>query len=285
MIVTLETGSREGTIVPGNPPHLLTEQRGHVLEVTLNRPRQRNAITPEMVCLLADAWHQAETDAGIRVVVLTGAGPAFSAGADLKLLIPLVNGDRAAENEWDERVLADPDLAAYAFLRGRSLSKPLIAAVNGPATGGGFELVLATTLRVAAESASFGLSEVRRALIPGGGGVARLWEELPRAQALELLLTGNPVTAHRAAELGLLNRVVPDSELATQAGELSAAIAANGPLAVRHILGIMTRASETGLRHAFALEDDAFAAVTASEDAREGIRAFLEKRTPTYQGR
>lgn len=265
-------------------PHLTVESSGHVLHVTLNRPDQRNAISPEMVCLLAGAWRRAEEDPQIRVVVLGANGPAFSAGADLKLLVPLLNGDRAPENEWDERVLADPAMAADAFLRRRRLSKPVVAAINGPATGGGLELVLATTTRVAAASARFGLSEVKRGLIPGGGGVARLWQQVPQILALELLLTGELISAQRAAEIGVVNQVVADDALATHARELAATIAENGPLAVRYILDIVAEAGHLALQHAFELENQAFERVTASHDAREGIRAFVEKRPPRFTG-
>jgi enoyl-CoA hydratase len=265
--------------------HVIERLSGHVLRLTLNRPKQRGAITPEMLCRLADAWRRAENDPEIRIVTITGTGPAFSAGADLKLLVPLLSGDRAAESTWDERILAEPETAAHAFLRHQPLSKPIIAGVNGAATGGGLELVLASTLRVAGTSARFGLSEVKRGLLPGGGGVARLPRQLPRTIALEMLLTGDLIGAERAAHFGLVNEVVPDEFLAQRLESLANTIAGNGPLAVRLILDAFAQTESEPLGQALAYEDIAFQTVLQSEDAREGARAFLEKREPRYVGK
>lgn len=266
-------------------PHLLEELSGHVLRLRLNRPKQRGAISPELLCRLADAWRRAEDDPQVRVVTITGAGPAFSAGADLKLLVPLLSGDRGAESEWDERILAEPETAAHAFLRHVPLSKPVVAGINGAATGGGLELMLATTLRIAGASARFGLSEVKRGLLPGGGGVARLPRQLPRTIALEMLLTGDLIGADRAAQFGLVNEVVPDDTLDERLAALATTVAANGPLAVRLILEAFSQTEADSLAQALSLEDAAFQAVLQSEDAREGAQAFLEKRDPRYVGK
>jgi enoyl-CoA hydratase len=271
--------------VSDGEPHLIDELSGHVLQLRLNRPKQRNAISPEMLCRLADAWQRAEADPQIRVVTISGTGPAFSAGADLKLLVPLLSGDRAAENEWDKRILSEPETAAHAFLRHQPLAKPILAGVNGAATGGGLELLLATTLRIAGESARFGLSEVKRGLLPGGGGVARLPRQLPRTIALEILLTGELIDAQRAAHFGLVNEVAPDEALGERLGALATTIAANGPLAVRLILDVVSQTETASLTQALALEDSAFQTVLQSEDAREGAQAFLEKREPHYVGK
>jgi enoyl-CoA hydratase len=271
--------------VTDGEPHLLEELSGHVLRLRLNRPKQRGAISPELLCRLADAWRRAEADPQVRVVTITGAGPAFSAGADLKLLVPLLSGDRGAESEWDERILAEPETAAHAFLRHVPLSKPVVAGINGAATGGGLELMLATTLRVAGASARFGLSEVKRGLLPGGGGVARLPRQLPRTIALEMLLTGDLIGADRAAQFGLVNEVVPDDALDARLAALATTVAANGPLAVRLILEAFSQTEADSLAQALSLEDAAFQTVLQSEDAREGAQAFLEKREPRYVGK
>ncbi len=268
----------------GTPPHLLEDLRDHVLWLTLNRPEQRNAISPEMVCRLADSWQRAGTDPEVRVVVITGSAQSFSAGADMKLLIPLIGGDRPPENEWDERVLSDPEMAASAFLRRKAFPKPIVAAINGVAAGGGLELILATTLRVAAASARFGLSEVKRGLIPGGGGVARLPRQIPQALAYEILLTGDLFDAERAASAGLVNHVVPDELLVKTSQDLAERIAANGPLATRLILDAISRADGLPVERALEFEDEAFARALNSADAAEGVRAFMEKRPAQFVG-
>jgi enoyl-CoA hydratase len=270
--------------VTDGEPHLLEELSGYVLQLRLNRPKQRNAISPEMLCRLSDAWRRADADPQVRVVTITGTGPAFSAGADLKLLVPLLSGDRRAESEWDERVLAEPETAAHAFLRHQPLTKPIVAGVNGAATGGGLELLLATTLRIAETSARFGLSEVKRGLLPGGGGVARLPRQLPRTIALEMLLTGDLIDADRAVHFGLVNEVTADDRLDERVDALATTIAGNGPLAVRLILAAFSQTETDSLARALALADEAFQTVLKSEDAREGAQAFLEKREPQYVG-
>ncbi len=191
-------------------PHLLSELRDGVLLLTLNRPAARNAISPEMACRLADALEGAAADDAVRVVVLTGAGErAFCSGGDLALTLPLLTGARAPADAWDRRLLEDPSVLERSAMRDVALDKPVIAAVNGACLAGGMETMLATDLRVAAEHASFGLPEVRRALIPFAGSMARLPRQIPYCQAMELLLLGESVGAHEALRMGLLNRVVP----------------------------------------------------------------------------
>jgi len=262
------------------------ERRGHLALVTLDRPEARNALNPEMLVRLEGAWREIREDAGIRAAVITGAGErAFCAGADLARTIPLLAGQRAAEDAFDRALLADTGLAARAVLFDFDPGKPLIAAVNGAAVGGGFELLLATDLRVAVPEASFGLPEVKRALFPGGGGPVRLPRQIPAARALEMLLTGDPVRAEEALALGLVNRVVPRPELLATALALGEAIAANGPLAVQAVRRAARELRDLpegeALREAARLSEPVF----RSEDAVEGPRAFLEKRAPAYRGR
>jgi enoyl-CoA hydratase len=265
---------------------VLVERRGALLVITLNRPEARNALAPEVAVKLARAWTElAESDA-LRAAIITGAGDrAFCAGADLARTIPLLSGQRKPEDEFDRELLANPEQASRAVLLGFDPGKPIIAAVNGVAVGGGFELMLATDLRVAVPEARFGLPEVKRALFAGGGGPVRLARQIPWARALELCLTGEMISAAEALALGLVNRVVPREKLLDSAFELAEAIAANGPIAVR-----ATRAAvrETaGLPEAEALRraGEIGAPVFRSDDAIEGARAFIEKRSPVYRGR
>src|SRR5262250_3458922 len=211
-------------------PHALIERRGHVLIVTMNRPEARNALTGPMMALMRQAWDQVDGDPGIRVCVLTGAGGAFCAGADLKAMSRDHPGARLGE--LDVSVI-EP------LLKGRRLSKPLIAAVEGPAVAGGTEILQACDIRVAGASARFGVSEARWGLFPLGGSAVRLPRQVPYTLAAELLLTGRHIRAAEAAAMGLIGHVVPDGQALTKALEIAAAIAANGPVAVRAILRVI----------------------------------------------
>src|ERR1043165_584136 len=202
-------------------PHLLIEQRGHVLVVTMNRPEVRNALSGPMLALLREAWDQVDTDPAIRVCVLTGAGGAFCAGADLKAMTRAHPGDTAHAGAFDPSVIKP-------LLKGRRLAKPLIAAVEGVAVAGGTEILQATDIRVAGQSARFGVSEARWGLFPLRGSAVRLPRQIPYTVAADLLLTGRHITAAEAKELGLIGHVVPDRQALTKALEIAAAIAANG---------------------------------------------------------
>lgn len=265
---------------------LLVERRGHVALVTLNRPEARNALSPELIGRLAQAWDEVREDDDIRAVVLTGAaGSTFCAGFDLALSIPLLTGAREPEDDWDAALVADPTLAPRAMLRGCDLARPLIVAANGHAIAGGMELMLAADLRVMAAGAKLGLSEVRLGLIPGMGGNANLRHHVAPALAAELLLTAANIDAERAASAGLLNRVVPADEVLPAALALAEAIAANAPLAVAAARRVLRASRDLDERAALALEAEEGAALTRTEDAVEGPRAFLEKRAPVFRGR
>lgn len=263
---------------PATDRPVLVERRGHVMIVTINRPEVRNAVN-EAVCRgVGDALEEAEHDRDVRVVVLTGAGDkAFCAGADLKAI---TRGERiipADREEWG--------LAGYVR---HYISKPTIAAVNGVAMGGGTELALASDLIVAAESATFGLPEVQRGLIAGAGGAFRLVQQVPFRIGLEMLFTGEPITARQALELNLINRVVPDTEVLKEALALAEKIASNAPLAVQASKRIALRMVNGGRPDEaplWELTAKEVVAVSRSHDAQEGPRAFAEKRPPVWQGR
>jgi enoyl-CoA hydratase len=259
-------------------PHALVERRGHVLIVTMNRPAARNALSGPMMELMRQAWDTVDGDPGIRVCVLTGAGGAFCAGADLKAMTSSHPGDRFQGGDLDVSVI-EP------LLKGRRLSKPLIAAVEGPAVAGGTEILQACDIRVAGASARFGVSEARWGLFPLGGSAVRLTRQIPYTVAADLLLTGRHITADEALSIGLIGHVVPDGQALGKALEIAEAIAANGPLAVRAILRVIRETEGMAENEAFALEAKVGMAVFASEDAKEGPRAFAEKRRPEFRGK
>lgn len=265
--------------------HLLFEKRGHVAYVTFNRPERHNAISPEMLVRLSDAWTEVRDDPEIRVAIVTGAGEeSFSAGGDLGKLMPLWTGAREPEDEWDVRIKDDPMMTMTSLLKGFDLYKPIVAAVNGRALAGGMELLQATDIRVAAEHAVFGLTEVQRGLIPGGGSLVRLTRQIPWARAMEILLTGDPIDAATALDLGLINRVVPAGKVMDVAEEFADRIAANGPLAVTKVKEAAWRCTGLSIEEATQIENDISAQVVTSRDAREGSKAFMEGREPNWTG-
>jgi enoyl-CoA hydratase len=267
-------------------PALIFEKRNHIAYLTMNRPEVHNSLNPEMLVRLAEAWKEIEHDDEIRATIVTGAGKvAFSAGADLGKLIPLFTRARQPQDEWDRKLLAERKTGDVALLRGYDMDKPVIAAVNGFCIAGGMEFIQATDLRVASENASFGLQEVKWAIIPAAGSLARLQRQIPYCKAMEILLTGNRIDANEAWRLGLVNYVVPQEKLIDKAEELAAAIAQNGPLAVRKIKEAVRRCSGRPYEEAFRIENELAAEVMKSEDAKEGPRSFMEKRKPNYKGR
>jgi len=270
---------------PDAPPHLLVERADGVLTLTMNRPAARNALSPEMLVRLATAWREFRDTADLRVAILTGAGDTdFCAGGDLKLTMPLLTGARQPQDEWDQRLMGDLTLFTDAILRGLALYKPVIAAVNGNALGGGTEMTNACDLRVAAEHAVFGTPEAKVGLLPGGGSISRLPRQIPYAKAMEILLLGEPFSAQDALAMGLINYVVPRDRLLPRALELANRLAENGPLAVRKIKEGVLRTSGLPLDQALRIEDEVSAAVMMSKDALEGPRAFKEKRKPRFTG-
>jgi enoyl-CoA hydratase len=269
---------RSAAAADTGPPHALIERRGHVLIVTMNRPEARNALSGPMMALMRQAWDQADRDPEIRACVLTGAGGAFCAGADLKAMASSHPGDSFRGGGMDLSVI-EP------LLKGRRLTKPLIAAVEGPAIAGGTEILQATDIRVAGQSARFGISEARWGLFPLGGSAVRLPRQIPYTIAADLLLTGRHIGAAEAREIGLIGQVVPDGQALPRAVEIADMIAANGPVAVRAILRAIRETEGMAENDAFKVEARIGMAVFASEDAREGPRAFAEKRKPEFRDR
>jgi crotonobetainyl-CoA hydratase len=258
---------------------VLVDRRDHVMIVTLNRPDARNAVNLAVHLAVGAALEAANDDPQVRAVIVTGAGDVFCAGADLKAVSrgESLSPDDPARKAW-----------GFAGFVTHAISKPIIAAVNGPALGGGTEIALASDIVVAADTATFGLPEVKRGILAAAGGAFRLAQQLPRKLAMEMLLTGDPISAARALELGLVNAVVPRAGLLDAALGMAARITGNAPLSVqaskRIALGIVGGA--------IAREEDCWrqtdverSALMASEDAREGPLAFAEKRAPVWKGR
>ncbi|GAA0479945.1 crotonase/enoyl-CoA hydratase family protein [Streptomyces sp. NPDC046215] len=263
----------------GATEHLKTERVGATLVLTLNRPEARNALSLPMLVGLHDGWAEADADDAIRSVVLTGAGGAFCSGMDLKALA----GRGMAGEHCRDRFAADPDLHWKAMLRHHRPRKPVIAAVEGPCVAGGTEILQGTDIRVAAESATFGLFEVRRGLFPVGGSTVRLARQIPRTHALEMLLTGRSYTAREAERIGLVGRVVPDGTALDAALETAALVNAGGPLAVEAVKACVYDTAELSEAEGLALELRRGMPVFATEDAKEGARAFTEKRPPVFR--
>ncbi|MET9325343.1 crotonase/enoyl-CoA hydratase family protein [Tsukamurella sp. NPDC003166] len=262
-----------------NAPHALVEQRGHTLLITMNRPERKNALTGEMLQILSDAWDRIDTDPGIRSAVLTGAGGAFCAGADLKNMAKSNPGEAMKEGS-----AFDP-ARIPGLIKGRRPGKPLIAAVEGAAIAGGTEILQGTDIRVAGESAKFGVSEAKWSLYPMGGSAVRLPRQIPYTVAADLLLTGRHITAAEAKEYGLIGHVVPDGGALDKALELAELINANGPLAVQAMLRTMRATEGMHEEEAFAIDAKEGLPVFLSQDAKEGPRAFAEKRKPVFEGR
>jgi enoyl-CoA hydratase len=258
-------------------PHCLVEQDGHVLTVTMNRPEKKNALSGAMLQLMSEAWDRANSEDSVRVVVLTGAGGAFCAGADLSAMSASSPSDKFESGEFDPSVIKP-------LLKGFRLTKPLIAAVEGAAIAGGTEILQATDIRVAGESARFGVSEVKWGLYPLGGSAVRLPRQIPYTVAADLLLTGRHITAAEALSYGLVGHVVPDGTALAKARELADLICANGPLAVQSVLATIRRSEGRHEDECWADDARIGAAVFASDDAREGPRAFVERRPPEFTG-
>ena len=250
---------------------VLTEARGRVLVITINRPDQRNAINAAVANGIAVALDQLDESGDLSLGVLTGAGKGFSAGMDLKAFV-------AGESSW----VVD---RGFAGITQRSSVKPLIAAVEGFAMAGGLEVALACDLVVASRGTRLGIPEVKRSLVAAGGGLLRLPRVLPRNVAMELALTGDPISAERGYELGLVNRLAEPGGALEAALELANAIAANGPLALAASKRILTESVDWPDSEFFARQGEIVGPVMASEDAREGATAFAEKRAPVWQGR
>jgi enoyl-CoA hydratase len=263
----------------GPTEHCTWEREGPTLVVTMNRPEARNALSGDMLVGLFDAWCEIDRNPDIRCGILTGAGGNFSAGADLKSMFS--GGANAHAARWAD----EPDLHWKALLRNHAPAKPIIAAVEGYAVAGGTEMLQGTHLRVAGESATFGLFEAKRGLFPQGGSSVRLRRQIGYTAALEMLLTARPYPAAEALAIGLIGRVVPDGEALDTALELAGTICANGPLAVEAILRSVRETECLPEEAALARELEIGWPIFSSEDAKEGTAAFAEHRTPEFHRR
>lgn len=248
-----------------------TERRGAVEILRLNRPEAKNAISPEVSAAVADALDAAEADAAVRAVVVTGTGDVFCAGADLKVVAQGRAGDIASGK------------GGFAGFATRDFPKPLIAAVQGPALAGGLEIVLSCDLVVAAEDARFGIPEVQRGLLAAAGGLIRLPKRIPMAIALELAMTGDPITAQRAFDIGLVNRLVPRDDVLDTAVALAERIGENSPIAVLYSRRLVREAAECSEEEGWSKTFEYSRPVFASGDAIEGATAFAEKRKPVWK--
>ncbi|HEY5428573.1 MAG TPA: crotonase/enoyl-CoA hydratase family protein [Solirubrobacteraceae bacterium] len=252
-------------------PAVLTERRQRVLVITINRPEQRNAVNAAVAHGIAAALDELDGDAELSIGVITGAGKGFCSGMDLKAF---VTGERPWAGD-----------RGFAGITQRASAKPLIAAIEGFAVAGGLEVALACDLIVAAHGARLGIPEVKRSLVAAGGGLLRLPRMLPRNIAMELALTGDPIEAGRAHELGLVNRLAEPGQALSAALELAEAIARNGPLALAASKRVLTESVDWPDSEFFARQQAITEPVMASQDAREGATAFAEKRAPVWTGR
>jgi enoyl-CoA hydratase len=258
--------------------NLTVDRQGHTMIVTMNRPEAKNALSTPMLVGLADAWVEADEDDDIRTVVLTGAGGDFCTGMDLKAF----SGGPAGDNPYAARMAADPDLHWKALLRHYQPKKPLIAAVEGYAVAGGTEILQGTDIRVAGEGAKFGVFEARRGLFPLGGSTVRLRRQIPFTVAMDLLLTARQVSATEALEIGLIGRVVPDGKALEEALAIAEVINGNGPLAVEAIKRSVRETEGMSEVDGLARELEIGWPIFSTSDAKEGARAFAEKRPANF---
>ncbi|HAY51743.1 MAG: enoyl-CoA hydratase [Acidimicrobiaceae bacterium] len=263
-------------------PDALVERDGHIMTVTLNRPKRMNAISGPMIVRMYDAFVEASEDDEVRCIIVTGADGNFSSGADLKAMSGN-NADADTGIDMKKRSAEDPEIHWKGLLRSYRPTKPMIAAVEGVAIAGGTEILQAMDIRVAGKSAKFGISEARWSLYPMGGSAVRLPRQIPYTVAADLLLTGRHIDAEEAKEIGLIGHVVPDGEALSKAREIAEIVCKNGPLAVEAILKTLHETDGMTEQEALAHEFTYGWSVFSSEDAKEGPRAFSEKRTPDFR--
>ena len=255
---------------------LIYEVKDKIAHITINRPEAMNAMDPETYQELSDAWTDVRDNPDVWVAIITGAGDkAFSAGADLKTEIGKPVDAWHFWQTQEEQILN----------RGLEVWKPVIAAVNGYCVAGGMTLLLATDIRIASPGATFGLSEVKRGILPGNGGTQRTIQQLPYPVAMYFLLTGERMSAEDAVKAGLINKVVPQAELMAEAERIARKIMENGPLAVRAIKELAVRGQFMPIEYGLRLEQAMQKVLGATEDAKEGPKAFTEKRKPSFKGK
>jgi enoyl-CoA hydratase/carnithine racemase len=283
MIMASQAASPTPSPAPNSSPraaltlaNVLYEKKGSIAYVTINRPKVLNALNTPTWTDLKAAFEEAKADASVRGVILTGAGDkAFIAGADISELAHVDAYDAEESSRFGQKVLDHIE----------NLGKPVIAAVNGFALGGGCETAMACTMRIAAEHAKFGQPEVKLGLLPGGGGTQRLPRLVGKGRALQLILTGETISAQEAYRIGLVNEVVPAASLIDRAETILKQIAANAPIAVKFSLEAANRGLDSSQSEGLVLEASYFGICAATEDKKEGTSAFLEKRVPQFRGR
>lgn len=262
------------------------EKRDGIAYITFNRPDAKNTLTAESFVLLSQAWDEFAADREMRVAIVTGTGDeAFCAGGDLKSFIPLVTRSREPESDLERRFLENREYSEQLVQKLRPVYKPVLAAVNGFALGGGMEILQCTDIRIAASHAEFGLPEPSRGIVPGAGSMVRLPRQLPWAWAMEVLLTARRFSAEEAFRMGIVNRVVEADRLMDTTLEYAERIASNAPLALEAIKRTALRTANLPWDEAFAIEAENSGRVMQSQDAIEGPRAFAEKRKPNFEGR
>jgi enoyl-CoA hydratase len=261
---------------------LTVEKDGPILVLTMNRPSRQNAMTLPMFARLADAWEMIDKDLDIRVCILTGAAGNFSSGMDLRSL----SGDSENTDDYDVNKRMEEEGSDFIYkglLKTKHPRVPLIAAVEGNAIAGGTEILQGTDIRVAGKSAVFGVSEVKWSLYPMGGSAVRLARQIPFTEAADMLLTGKHITAEEAKNLGLVGHVVDDGKAMDKSMEIAKSICQNGPLAVEAVLRTLRETTGMTEEEAFEFEDPIGKEVFASQDAKEGPKAFAEKRSPDFK--
>jgi len=266
-------------------PQLKVQRDGNVVVLTMNNPRRKNALTPAMITLMAQAWDEIDADDGIRAAILTAEGSAYCVGGDL------ADGWMVRGSKAGNRSAAVPEgkpagsIISEGLLLSRSLTKPLIAAVNGPFLGGGCEMLQQTDIRIAEQHATLGLPEAKFGLIAGAGSTVRLKRQIPYTKAMEMILTGEPLTAAEAYHFGLVGHVVPTGQSLKKARQIAERIAANGPLAVRNAKASVINSGWIDEEDARRIEQRFVVEVMRSEDAKEGLAAFAAKREPRFSGK
>ena len=264
---------------------VIFEKRGHQAWIILNRPKANNTLNGDMFLELNDIWNELREDSAIRVFILTASGDKdFCCGGDLSTVIPLWNGSKKPENDAEHRLLAEKGIVSKVLLRQRQIIKPIICAVNGRALGGGTEILQATDIRISVPDAVFALTEPKVGIVPGGGSMVRLSRQIPWAHAMKILLTGELISADEALKMGLISEIVETDQLLVRAEELAEKICMLAPLAVQAIKRTALETSDMSWLDAFAFEDEQARIVMRSKDAKEGPRAFLEKRKPKFIG-
>ena len=261
------------------------EKRGKIAYLTIDRTATHNALDPETVISMLAAWEDFRDDDDCLCAIITGAGDkAFCTGMDLGTTVAIMTGARPPENEAEQILASRPEVVDQATLRNFELYKPVIAAVNGYAIAGGMEIVQATDIRIASENARFGLQEAKWGLFPLGGSTVRLPRQIPYSKAMEIMLTGDLIDAAEALRIGFINRIVPQDKLLEEAKNMANRIIRNGPLALRRIKESVIRCVGLSIEEGLAQEQILGREVFHSKDAKEGPRAFLEKREPRFSG-